>query len=314
MMKDIKDAFIIARHKYFSPLIPTYHVKVETSAECNACCDWCLSFKSERKPRGLMKLSDFRKFIDLNKLYFRSKKAGIMPFFRGECLIHPQIFEFLDYAVENKIRLINLDTNFGMHIDVAKLMSYPFESIRVNIGGTTKEVHEKIIKTDFGLVTENLKKALEINPGKITVKMQVNKNNFHQIKQVRIFAKSLGSFAENVLINTASLSTPNLATEQEKKDFFEKNISEEINEYLSFDYDLAKPGYGIRAKNPGCHLLTHCVAFDGKLILCCKDLSSLIVLGNAFEVPLYKIFSSKKYKESILKAKNMEFNICKECN
>ena len=313
-MGKIKDSIIIAKHKFFSPKIVSKYIKVEVSAECNARCNWCWMIKSERKPRGMMKLADFRKFTDLNKLYFWSKKAGIMPFFNGECLLHPQIFEFFDYIIENNIRLMDLDTNLGIRIDIPKLMSYPFKFIRVNIGGITKEIHEETMKTNFNLVTENLKKALQINPKKIIVKMQVNKKNFHLIKQAPNFIKSLGGLIENIIINPISFPMPMIASDKERKEFFDENVSREIDAYLRFYYNLAQSKYGVRAKEPGCHYLTNCVTFDGKLTVCCQDQLGLFNLGNAFEVPLDRLFSSNEYKEAMVKARNMQFDICRECN
>jgi len=313
-MGKIKDSIIIAKHKLFSPKIVNRHIKVEASAECNARCDWCWMIKAERKPRGLMQLSDFRHFVDLNRLYFRSQKAGIMPFFNGESLLHPQFFEFLDYIVINKVRLMDLDTNLGIYIDMARLMNYPFEFIRVNIGGITKETHEQTMKTNFNLVSENLKALFQINPKKVIVKMQVNRKNFHQIKQVPDFIKGLGGLTKNIIINPISFPMPMVASDKEIKDFFDENVSEEVADYLRFSYNSASPKYGIRAKEPGCHYITNCVTFDGKLTVCCKDQLGLFDLGNAFKNPLIKLFSSDKYKKTMLKARNMELNICKECN
>jgi len=102
-----RDLFTTAWYKISSPKIVSGFVKVETSAECNAQCVWCWMFKSRHKYKGLITVDNFKKFIDLNKLYFWAKKIGVQPFFNGESLVHSQIFEIFDYIVSNNVRLMD---------------------------------------------------------------------------------------------------------------------------------------------------------------------------------------------------------------
>lgn len=310
----VRDIFSRFKKKKPSPDIISNYLKVETSANCNARCVWCWMFKSDNKPSGLMKLENFKKFIGLNKDYFKAHNTGIMPFFNGECLIHPDIFEMFDYVLENKLKLMDLDTNLGMKIDVAKLMSYPFKHIRVNIGGITKDVHDHAMKTDFDLVVSNLKQAFKINPKRIYVKMVVTKDNVRQVDQLKDFVKELGGIPDHAIIAPTSFTSPALATDQQKKDFFEDVISEEIDEYLKFDYDIEKPGYDIRSRDNKCNYLLNCVRADGSLTICCQDQLGNLNLGNAFETPIIDLVTSSKYKAVIEKAKNMGFDFCRECN
>lgn len=314
MTEKMKDFISIFKRKPTSSEIISNYLKVEISANCNARCIWCWMFKSDKKLNGLMKKEDFKKFIDLNKGYFKAHKTGIMPFFNGECLIHPDIFEIFDYIVENHINFMDLDTNLGMKIDIAKLMSYPFKHIRVNIGGITKDVHDHAMKTDFDLVVSNLKKAFKINRKRIYVKMVMTKDNIMQKDQLKGFVKELGGMPEHSIIAPTSFTTPTLATDEQKKEFFDQVISEDIDEYLKFDYDLAKPGYEIRTRDNHCHYLLNCVRVDGSLTICCQDQLGNINLGNAFEVPVIDLVTSSKYKAAIEKAKNMGFDFCRECN
>lgn len=311
ILKSISGVF---KRKQPAPDIISNYLKVETSANCNARCIWCWMFKSEQKPSGLMKIENFKQFIDLNKDYFKAHKTGIMPFFNGECLIHPDIFEILDYIVQNKLKLMDLDTNLGIKIDIAKLMSYPFKYIRVNIGGITKDVHEYAMKTDFDLLISNLKQAFKINPKRIYVKMVVTKNNVHQIGQLKDFMKELGGNPDHAIVAPTSFTSPTLATNEQKKEFFDDVISDEIDEYLKFDYDLEKPGYDIRTRDNHCHYLLNCVRADGSLTICCQDQLGNLNLGNAFETPIIELVTSSKYKAVLEKAKNMGFDFCRECN
>lgn len=309
-LKDLKDMVLFRLSP--SRIISRY-VKVEVSANCNARCVWCWMFRSPRKPQGLMKLENFKRFIDINKTYFLAKKIGIMPFFNGECLIHPEIFEFFDYIVLNGLRLMDLDTNLGIRIDMPKLMSYPFKYIRVNIGGTTKDVHEKEMGTSFDIVAENLRQAFKIDAGRIFVKMVVTKANFRQIGQLSGFIRDLGGVPENKIAAPTGFALPSLADEKEIKDFFDDVVSEDIKEYLKFDYDLDQPRCGIRAKEKECPYLLNCVTYDGKLTICCQDQFGKIDLGNAFETPMIELVSAPEYKNAVKKAENKGFDFCVEC-
>ncbi len=313
-MSILNDILGIFNRKRPSSEIISNYLKVETSANCNARCVWCWMFKSENKPAGLMKLDNFNRFIDLNKDYFRAHNTGIMPFFNGECLIHPEIFAILDNIVKNKIKLMDLDTNFGVKIDIAKLMSYPFKHIRVNIGGITKDVHEHTMKTDFDLVISNLKKALKINCKRIYVKMVMTKDNFKQKDQLGDFVKDLGGMPEHAIIAPTNFTAPTLASNEQKKAYFDDVVSSEIDEYLKFDYDLQKPGYDIRSRENCCKYMLNCVRSDGSFTICSQDQLGQLNLGNAFEVPVIDLVTSPKYKIALEKAKNMGFDFCRECN
>ena len=310
----MKDIIEVIKYKLTTPKIMSNYVKVEVSANCNARCSWCWMFKSESKPHGLIDVDNFKKFVDLNKNYFHAHNAGIMPFFNGECLIHPGMFDILDYMKDNSIKLMDLDTNFGVNIDIAKLLSYPFKHIRVNIGGLTKEVHEDAMKTDFDLVTSNMKKAFEIDSDRIYVKMVVTKNNIKQLPAFGDFIKELGGSPEHKIVGELGFPLPASAKDEDITEFFNDIVSDEITDYLKFDYDKGKERYGIKARKKGCQFLLNCVTFDGKLTICCQDQLGKLNLGNAFETPIIDLVARPEYKTAIEKAQNMSYDFCPECN
>lgn len=289
-------------------------LKIEISSHCNANCLFCWMIRSPRKPQGFMSFDNFKKVIDLNKNYFKEQKTLISPFFNGEALIHPQIFEILDYIVSNNLLFGSIDTNMGMHIDIKKLMSYPFPIIGVSIGGTTKEVHEKNMGTSFDIVTSNLKQMFKIDKERVLIKMVPTKHNVNQIPELSDFLKGLGGNPAHYVIATTGFMLPTLATKGERDEFFKNVVSEEVREYMRFEYDLSKDDYGVKSKRPGCYFPIDCVHFDGKFTVCCHDLFGKINVGNAFEIPIYKLKKSKRYRVCREKARNMGFNFCKECN
>lgn len=291
-------------------------VKIETSAICNARCVWCWMYNANKIKPGLMSFDSYKKIIDMNIDFFQKGNWHIEPFFKGEALLNPQLFEMLDYTVERKIKLTpRFDTNLSVRFDIAKFMRFPWQKICVNIGGVTKEVHEKVMKnTDFTLVVKNLKKMLKINRDIVYIKMNATKYNIHQYDMLKEFFEGLGGKRENIRYYNTGFNLSVLATPKEKRYFFDNVVSEKVKPYLRFEYHLTKQDYVIQPKNPGCRYLIICITVDGRVTLCCHDLIGAINVGNAFRIPLRVILDSKLYRETKEKCINQEFCFCKECN
>lgn len=289
-------------------------VKVELSANCNARCSFCWMFQSDEKPSGVMMLENFKTFIDINRKDFRLRRTRIQPFFNGEALTNPHFFEIIDTLVANGIRLARFDTNLGVKKDMDRLMKYPWPIICANVGGVTKEVHERVMKTKFDIVTNNLRRVFEIDKKKVFVKVTPVKYNIDQLKLFPDFIRELGGDPKRLEIGTTGFNTPAEAKEHEIAQFFEEVVSPEAEPYLRFTYDLSRPRNGIKAKRPGCHFLQDCVTYDGKLTICCQDQFGKLNVGNAFSVPFYELKASKTYEEHRNKGIRQEFKMCEECN
>lgn len=289
------------------------HLIIESSGCCNANCVWCWMMRSPKKQKGFMSFEKYKKIIDLNKDFIR-KNYIVQPFNNGEMLINSEAYKILDYLAKNKIRLARLDTNLGMKINAEKLCNSKLPSIRVNIGGVTKGIHEKVMRTNFEVVIQNLKKLLKINPAKIYLKMNITKDNLCQIKYLKNFFVKLGGDPQHIYIGDVAFPIPTLANEQEKKLFFREVVSEANKNFLRFSYNLSEKDFGVKTKKRRCIYLIDYINFQGKLSLCCHDEFGLINLGDAFSTPLKELVNSKRYKEAIKKALRMQYPFCKECN
>jgi MoaA/NifB/PqqE/SkfB family radical SAM enzyme len=255
---------------------------------------------SNKVKRGMMRLESFKKIIDLNEDFLKEGNYLIEPYFNGEALLNPELFKMLDYLVKKHIGLTpRFDTNLSIKIDIERFMSFPWKQIWVNLGGITKEVHEKVMRnTDFELVIDNLVKMLQINRNIVCIKMNPTKYNLHQLDKLTDFFIELGGRSINVLRYSTGLTLPKIASPEEIKFFFDNVVSEEMKRYLRFDYDFLVPS----------------IFFDGTVTACCHDQVGLMDLGNATEMPLRSIFNSELYKETLKKCKTQEFYFCKECN
>ncbi|MFA5389397.1 MAG: SPASM domain-containing protein [Candidatus Omnitrophota bacterium] len=291
-------------------------LKIDTCSFCNARCVWCWMHNSNKVKQGMMRFEAFKKIIDLNEDFLKEGNYLIEPYFNGEALLNPELFKMLDYLVQKRIGLTpRFDTNLSVKIDIEKFMSFPWKQIWVNVGGITREVHEKVMRnTDFELVINNLVKMLQINRNIVCIKMNPTKYNLHQLDKLTDFFVGLGGRSINALRYSTGLTLPKIASPEEIKFFFDNVVSEEMRRYLRFEYDLTGKDFGIKAKKGGCNFTVPSIFFDGAVTACCHDQVGLMDLGNATEAPLKVIFNSELYKGTLRKCQAQEFYFCKECN
>jgi len=293
---------------------PYDSIVVETSCMCNVRCTWCAMFNSERMDMGVMSLENFKKFIDLNAEYLKRNRIGVFPHGNGEALLNEHFFEMVDYTKEKGVTLRNLHTNLSLEFDIKRLMESSIPGIVVNVGGVTRDVHEKVMKgSNFELVKDNLKDMFRLNTYNkpIYLKMNVIKDNVHQIKELPDFFKALGGNPENAWTWKTEFITPAEYSPEERKEFLRNVVSEEVNDHLTFTYD--KEG-NITSKIQDCVHIIPCVRWNGQVNICCQDKFSRLNLGNAFETPLKNILNSRKYKTAVKKGRRREFYFCKNCN
>ncbi|MEW5723048.1 MAG: radical SAM protein [Thermodesulfobacteriota bacterium] len=88
---------------------------LELTNECNYNCAMCPSRIDRSWARGLMEERLFRKLVDEAAGY---PPVALVPFFRGESLLHPRLAELLKYAKIKGLEPIQLATN-GSLLDEA---------------------------------------------------------------------------------------------------------------------------------------------------------------------------------------------------
>lgn len=286
---------------------------VETSSICNVRCVWCWMHYFDKIDKGLMSLGNFKKFIDLNAKYLKKKEITILPFSRGEALLHPEFFEMLDYADKRDVSFGRLATNLNVHLDIKRLMESPLPAILVNIGGITSKVHQRVMRGgDFKLVKNNLKKMLRVNKCKpIYIKMNPTKHNLHQIQELPSFFEKLGGDPKNVIVGSTGFHQPALASKSEIKEFIKNVVSDEMRDYLRFHKN---ENGNIVAEKQNCFFLIPTIRWDGKVTICCHDQLGILNLGNAFRTPLEDILISDKYKIAEKMGKLRKFYFCDNCN
>ena len=234
--------------------------------------------------------------------------------------MHPNFIEMMEYAAAKGVKLGALHTNLALKVNMERLVAVPFAEIIVNIGGTSREVHETVIRrTNWDRVIYNLRALYCLRERwrrLVRVKMNVVKHNVHQVNNLPAFIENLGGKAEDGILGSTGFALPALASSEEKDEYMREVVSNAVKPHLRFNYDVEKDDFGIRAKAKFrlCRFLIPTVKFDGIVALCCHDQMDKLNMGNGFVDPLSRITDNNKYKLAWLRGFFKTFDFCKECN
>lgn len=286
-------------------------VKLELSANCNAHCVFCAMFRSPFKPHGFLSLENAKRFAGLNADWFNAEEWLLEPFFNGESLLNPKVFEILDVLVESSIQLGDLDTNLGLEVDVPRLAAYRWRSLTVNIGGVTRSVHEGTMGTDFALVKRNLSALMAENHGDypVYVKMNPTKGNIGEIPLLSKFCAEIGPGLRWKAQQTG-FPVPADFSPDDQADFLSSVYDSRAAEYFRFSVSEGC----LLPKNLRCIYQLPCVCHDGDVTICAHDQLQHVRCGNAFRTPMEEIMASSFYRECQRKGRNRELCFCQGCN
>ena len=286
-------------------------IKLELSSKCNARCVFCTMFQSKLKPRDFLTIENAQKFISLNKEMLKEEKFFIEPFFNGESLLNPFFGKIMELFIENNILIGDLDTNFGLELDISRFAAIPWRSVTVNIGGLSPEIHKKVMGTTYETVISNLRKLLNSPERKFPVYLKMNPvaDNLHE-------QQLLSRFTLNI--------SPELKWKSQQTgipvpfDLTGKQLSETIKRIYSAKdeqfFRFIPSGESIKEKNKRCIYKLPCINADGRVTICAHDQLRHLDCGNAFITPLKQIFTSAIYKKNLEMADQRKHLFCKGCN
>ena len=158
-------------------------VTLELTNHCNLSCAMCPR-KFMSGPNVYMPFPLFQKIIDEMAQH---QDIALVPFFRGESLLHPQCIEMLAYAKERGISPIQFTTNATlMNRELAEaLMDLELDFISFSVDSLEPEAYQRIRKgSDLRTVMEhieffcNLKSQRGLDKPEIQVSMVRTKETF----------------------------------------------------------------------------------------------------------------------------------------
>lgn len=271
-------------------------IQVETSSFCNLVCLGCPQ-KDMTRPRGFMKPDLFKKIVDELSQY----KTRVWLHYMGEPLMHPKIFDLIEYASEK----------------------LPYFGMASNAMILTKNRIEKILDSGlkrFEISIDSLDPDLldELRPGGNPEMILHNAHEFFRIKYER------GQQYPVTSINYRELKENIHETEAFAAHW--KNILQEPDFVLAFPYErfggheaAEHATYTIAASRKPCLKLFNKVLIlsDGRLVTCDAMFNGQVVMGDTNTDSIAEIWKSPAYYEMRQKhidGKAEEIAICKGCD
>jgi len=262
---------------------------IEPTNHCNLKCPECPSgLGALTRPLGLLKLDDFKNWID------QIKNTGfyVQLFFQGEPYINKQLPEMIRYAQSQNV-YISISTNghFVNEKNVDLVVENAPDKLIFSVDGLDEESYQKYrVGGTFAQADEGLrllvKRKKELGKKKPFIEFQfiVMKQNEDQLDKVLEYGKDVG--IDKVVFKTMQISSYDNALK-----FLPKN-----NKYRR--YIVEDGTYRIKNK-----LKNHCFAlwrtsvitWDGKVVPCCFDKDAEFELGLLNGKSFSDIWHSEEY-------------------
>lgn len=264
---------------------------IEPTNHCNLQCPECPSgLGALTRPLGLLKLDDFKSFVD----QIKTNGFYVQLYFQGEPYINKNLPEMVEYAQKNNM-YISVSTN-GLLVsekNVDKILENAPDKLIFSIDGLDEATYQNYrVGGTFKDADSGLKLLLrrkhELKKKKPFVELQfiVMKQNEHQIDEVLKYGKEAG--VDKVVLKTMQVSSYENAVH-----FLPSNPK--YRRYIVVDGK-------IKIKNK---LKNHCFAlwrtsvitWDGKVVPCCFDKDAIYELGKLDSLSFKQIWTSKEYNE-----------------
>ena len=236
-------------------------VTVELTNKCNLSCKMCPR-KFLKNEIGFMEFYLFKKIIDEVSLI--NINTPLVPFFRGESLLHPNFLNMIKYAKDKGIKPIQLATN-------ATLLSSNIseELIKMKLDFISFSLHLKNEKED---VIDNIKNFIKI---KKDMKSKLPETQVSIVKTQKL-KKYIPSFVKKWL---------NIV---DRVRVYEEHSKDGLFGSLSKKY--------IKERKPCLKVLTDIVIYwNGNVGLCNHDWERVDFIGNVSKQSIADIWNSEKY-------------------
>ena len=282
---------------------------VEPTNYCNLHCPECpTGNNSSRRGKGYLRMSDYKNIIDtLSPWLFYQ-----MIYFQGEPFLHPQIFNIIKYAHQQKIyTCTSTNGHFITHENAQRIIESGLDKIIISVDGVNKETYEKyrkggeLQKVISGVkILSNLKRRYQTKHPKIIIQFLVFRFNEHQIKEIKSLGKSIGA-------NKIELKTAQIESVNDKLDLLPLN-----NRYSRYTSRNNQIKIKNKLKNRCFRIWSTLVTtWKGDVIPCCFDKNADKKMGNMHKNNLLQIWQSPDFNhfryEILTNRKNIK--MCNNC-
>lgn len=272
-------------------------VTVELTNQCNLKCTMCPRVYMKGS-RGFMSMSLFKKIIDEISMH---NNIALVPFFRGESLLHPEFIEMMKYVKTKRVSPVQFTTNATMMTeDIAQiLIDIELDFISFSVDSIDHDTFGNIRKgADLQYVLKNIERFSEIKRGKSQDKPEI------QVSVVKT-ENTNDSIDEFVEFWQSRVDRVRVYEEHSKGGNY-GSLSESHNVAVSEKRQPCLKPFG-----------DFIIYWDGSVALCNHDWDRKDAIGNVNHNSIKEIWQNDKYKRirdaHIKNNDNLE-ELCKRCD
>ena len=284
-----------------------YSLTTEPTNRCNLNCLECpTGNKTSPREQGIIQTDLYKKILD------EAKEFAIyqMIYFQGEPFLHPNVFELIKIANQNKIyTCTSTNGHFLTSENCQKIIQSGLKKLIISVDGTDQTSYEKyrvggnLAKVIDGIETLVLEKRNKNSSyPKVHLQFLVFQHNEHQIQQIKNLAEKLA--VDKLILKSAQI-----------EDFKQNShLIPSIDKYSRYTEN------SFQIKNnqkKNCFRIwsTAVFSWEGTLIPCCFDKNLQHPFGNIKSLSLKKLWKSKEFNEFRKKflQKRKKTGICGNC-
>jgi wyosine [tRNA(Phe)-imidazoG37] synthetase (radical SAM superfamily) len=309
---------------------------IELTNSCNFHCQWCPETKMSR-PTGQMSLEKAKRLLD-NIKFYRNKRP-IFSFYSeihnpiflhvmGEPLLHPELFEILDYGhmLGLSFCLVTNTSLLNPQI-VTRLIESKIEGVVLSLNACDEESfratgasvsYQTCVEQAQSFIAERLKSGKAFP--RIEIQLLNTKNaKFHEVSAVNTqeqVEKALIDWYIFVREQERRFSTAPYPLDLNAQSEWRSSLDQQtitVGRYFPIGHEISlvfktacnfgnallQPGYAVELQLQGrCPFMnahkTLCVFWDGSCSYCTLDYDSSVKLGNVFDSDIESIWSGEK--------------------
>ena len=229
--------------------MPPRIVSIEPSSACNLKCLMCPTYLTTKK-HTLLDFNLFKRIVNETKDF----QSGFVFQGTGEPMLHPRLFEMVEYAKKNSIQNILISSNGTKLTDehIEKILN-PDTSphfIQFSIDGHSKELYEKYrYGASFDSVYEGVKKLQQLRNTRNLISPEITINTLYSSDfNLDLFLDMWGDLVDDITVSPMLKQAKQLKTD----DTFLNVVQDSTHLYIS----CPKPYEIISILSSG--LVTHC--------------------------------------------------------
>lgn len=282
------------------------NVSIELCNICDSRCTTCPNKILKRK-KEIMDFNLFKKIID--ELKAKDYSGDISPFFLGEPLLVPNLFEYLRYIKKNVPNaFVRFFTNgFKLTPDISSVLikEHLIGRLVISFDGGTKEAYEAIrVGLDFDVVRNNIHEFIKIrnNEGKtypkVEISMVVTKSNKKTISDLRNEFKDADDVTFHKYFEASVPGTKKWVYNPNPKISKLKGFFTKRNFCFSLEYDAM-------------------ICSNGIMVPCCADYEATVPLGNLKNNTIEELWNGEKLNQIRDDLKHRRFDklpMCANCD